>query len=183
MSRDIEGQATDEAKGRLPPEPVMDGRDQQSPGAGDEMTDKPMVMTPQDRPSPLDVFATDVTVLAAASRLGCYGITHQQGAEGTGPPPHRHDWDEAFYVLTGEITFRCGDDTYACPPGTLVHVPRNTVHAFTYGPGGGSMIELTSRDSRSAETFTDVDAEIESTNPDFPKAIEVLRRNGVNVAP
>ena len=143
---------------------------------------KYMVITPNDRSASLKVFGTDVTVLAAASQIGGYGITHQQGEEGSGPPPHSHGWDEAFFVLTGEITFQCSDEMYLCPPGTLVHVPRNTVHAFTYGSGGGSMLEFTSSESKSAEMFTEVDAEIDSANPDIPRALEILRRNGVTVA-
>ncbi|MGE0484486.1 MAG: cupin domain-containing protein [Gammaproteobacteria bacterium] len=134
------------------------------------------------RPAALNVFDTEVTVLAAASQVGGYGITHQQGAEGSGPPPHSHGWDEAFFVLTGEITFRCADEVHLCRSGTLVHVPRGTVHAFTYGAGGGSMLEFTSRESRAAEMFTEVDAEIDPAAPDIAKALEVLRRNGVTVA-
>jgi len=139
------------------------------------------VIALEDRAEALDVFGTEVTVLAFASQNGCYGITHQCGAEGSGPPPHCHPWDEAFFVLAGEITFRCGDETYVCSPGTLVHVPRNTVHAFTYGAGGGSMLEVTSRESRAAEMFTEVDAEIDAGNPDIAKALAILQRNGVTV--
>jgi len=143
---------------------------------------KPSVTTPNDRPPSLNVFGTDVTVLAAASQNGGYGITHQQGEQGSGPPPHSHGWDEAFFVLSGEISFQCGDETYLCSPGTLVHVPRNTVHAFQYGAGGGSMLELTSRESQAAEMFTQVHAEIDPVNPDIGMALEILARNGVTVA-
>ena len=48
-----------------------------------------------------------MTVLASNAATQSYGITLQQGEEGTGPPPHSHDWDEAFYVLKGEIHFLC----------------------------------------------------------------------------
>lgn len=47
-------------------------------------------------------------MLASNAATQSYGITLQQGAEGTGPPPHSHDWDEAFYVLKGEIHFLTG---------------------------------------------------------------------------
>lgn len=139
------------------------------------------VITPATRPAALDVFGTQVTVLAAASASGCYGVTWQAGPEGSGPPPHSHGWDESFYVLSGEIRFRCGDEHYVCPAGTLVHVPRDTVHAFTYGAGGGAMLEITSRDSRSAEMFRAVDAAIDAANPDILRALEVLREHGVSV--
>ncbi len=143
---------------------------------------KHIVTTPDNRPPSLTVFGTDVTVLAAASQTGGYGITHQQGEEGSGPPPHSHGWDEAFFVLSGEISFQCGDETHLCSPGTLVHVPRHTIHAFKYGAGGGSMLELTSRESRAAELFTQVDAGIDPANPDIGMALEILARNGVTVA-
>ena len=141
-----------------------------------------VVIAATNRPRALDVLGTKVTVLASSSKTDCYGITFQEGEEGSGPPPHSHDWDESFYVLSGIIHFRCGDEMHDCKTGTLVHVPRNTIHGFNYGKGGGSMIEITSRDSNAAEMFADVDAEIGAENPDIPLALEILKRNGVNIA-
>lgn len=140
-----------------------------------------VVTTAADRPRPLNVVGTKVTVLAAASQNGAYGITFQEGEEGSGPPPHRHDWDEAFYVISGLVHFTCGDDAYDCAAGTLVHIPRNTVHGFNYGAGGGTMLELTSHDGTSSEMFTAVDATIDPDKPDFEKMLEVIQRNGVTV--
>jgi mannose-6-phosphate isomerase-like protein (cupin superfamily) len=145
------------------------------------MHDKAIVITPATRPAALDVFGTHVTVLAAASESGCYGLTCQSGPEGAGPPPHHHPWDESFFVLSGEVRFRCGDEEHVCPPGSLVHVPRNTVHAFSYGAGGGSMLEITSENSRAAEMFRAVDAAIDAANPDIPRALAVLNEHGVSV--
>lgn len=144
--------------------------------------DKHFVMPSEQRPEALDVLGTKVTVLAAASATNCYGMTFQEGEEGTGPPPHCHDWDETFYVLSGEIHFICGEENHACLPGTLVHVPRNTVHGFNYGKGGGSMMEITSRDSRSSEMFTAIDAGVDPQAPDIPKILEILANNGVTVS-
>ena len=49
---------------------------------------------------------------------------------GAGPPLHHHDFDETFYVLEGELTFRLGEETLTLGPGELVHVPRGAVHTF-----------------------------------------------------
>jgi quercetin dioxygenase-like cupin family protein len=143
--------------------------------------DKHFVMPQAKRPRALNVVGTKVTVLAASSATQAYGMTFQQGQEGSGPPPHSHDWDEAFYVLSGEIHFQCGDEKHTCSPGTLVHVPRNTVHGFTYGKGGGSMLEITSRDSKAAEMFMAIDAAIDPQAPDIPRTLQVLEDNGVTV--
>lgn len=141
-----------------------------------------VVIPTTDRPRALDVLGTKVSVLASSSKTDCYGITFQEGEEGSGPPPHSHNWDESFYVTSGIIHFRCGDEIHECGSGTLVHVPRNTIHGFNYGKGGGSMIEITSRDSKAAEMFAEVDAEIDAGDPDIPKALGILKRNGVTIA-
>lgn len=140
-----------------------------------------VVVRPDQRPRALRVAGTEVTVLASNAATQSYGITLQEGAEGSGPPPHRHDWDEAFYVLDGEIHFQCAGSAYACDAGTFVHVPRGTVHAFSYGAGGGRMLEITGAGARAADMFAAVDREVPAGAPDVPKLIDVLGRNGVTV--
>ena len=146
------------------------------------MSIRHFVLTPEQHEPALNVVGTHVTVLAHNAATHSYGITLQQGDEGTGPPPHRHDWDEAFYVLKGEIRFMCDGNEYACRAGTLVHVPRGTVHAFSYRNGGGQLLEITGAGARAAQMFTAVDKEIEPGPPDVPKLLDVLERNGVMVA-
>ena len=107
------------------------------------MSRKSLVVKPNDRETALDVIGTKVTVLASTADTQDQQITLQSGSEGTGPPPHSHDWEESFYVTMGQVRFTCGAETTICPAGTLVHVPAGTVHAFSYGPGGGEMLEIT----------------------------------------
>lgn len=47
-----------------------------------------------------------------------------------GPPLHRHDFDEAFYVLEGELTFQLRDELLTAGPGELVFAPRNVPHTL-----------------------------------------------------
>ena len=47
-----------------------------------------------------------------------------------GPPLHRHDFDEAFYVLDGELTFQIDGVLTTGTPGALRFAPRNVVHAL-----------------------------------------------------
>jgi quercetin dioxygenase-like cupin family protein len=146
------------------------------------MSVRPFVLRPDQHQPALNVAGTLVTVLASNAATQSYGITLQQGEEGTGPPPHSHDWDEAFYVLKGEINFLCDGNAHTCGAGTLVHVPRGTVHGFSYGSGGGQMLEITGDGALAAQMFTAVDNEIPPGPPDVPKLLDVLKRNGVTVA-
>lgn len=140
------------------------------------------VLTPDRHQRALNVVGTQVTVLASNAVTQSYGITLQRGDEGTGPPPHSHDWDEAFYVLSGEIQFLCDGQAHVCLPGTFVHIPRGTVHGFQYGKGGGQMLEITGENARAAQMFAAVDQAIPLGPPDIPKLLQVLEQNGVTVA-
>ncbi len=45
---------------------------------------------------------------------------------------HVHDGeDEMFYVIAGELTGTCGDDTWCALAGSFVFVPRGTPHSLT----------------------------------------------------
>ena len=147
------------------------------------MKTQPFVLTPGDYDPPLNVLGTKVTVLASNAATQSYEITLQQGDEGTGPPLHSHNWDESFYVLKGQVEFSWTDKTVMCMPGTLVHVPAGTIHGFRYGPGGGEMLELTGQGGTATQMFTAINNEIPLGPPDIPKVLEVLKQNGVTVAP
>ena len=50
---------------------------------------------------------------------------------GAGPPLHVHDReDECFYVLNGELSIRCGGDTFDASAGSFVFLPRDRPHRF-----------------------------------------------------
>ena len=51
-------------------------------------------------------------------------------AHSAGPPLHTHDFDEAFYMLEGELIFQVEDELSAKGAGELVFAPRNVAHAL-----------------------------------------------------
>ena len=85
-------------------------------------------------------------------------------------------------MLSGKIQFLCDGLTYECLPGTLVHIPRGTVHGFQYGEGGGQLLEITGENAGAAEMFAAVDQASPPGPPDVPKLLRVLEQNGVTVA-
>ena len=141
----------------------------------------PIVVSPDQAPAPLKIVGEEVTVLASGEQTGSYEIFRQQGPEGSGPPPHSHPWDEAFYVTEGQVHFAVGDEQdLIATPGTLVHIPGGTAHWFRFGPGGGEMISITSRAGASA-FFTQVDAEVSPTNPDLGALIGIASTHKLDV--
>ena len=142
----------------------------------------PFIVMPGQAPRPLLNVGEKVTVLASGAQTGGYEIFLQIGAEGSGPPPHSHPWDESFYVIKGEIAFGIDTSEKIAVPGTLVHLPAGTTHWFRFGKGGGEMISMTSREGAS-RLFADLDREISPEQPDLGKLVEIGRRHGVAVVP
>jgi uncharacterized cupin superfamily protein len=49
---------------------------------------------------------------------------------GGGPPPHRHDFEEMFTLLEGELEFTFRGKSHTGRTGSTVNVPANAPHAF-----------------------------------------------------
>src|SRR3954470_10435476 len=47
-----------------------------------------------------------------------------------GPPLHTHDFDEAFYMLEGELIFQVDEDLTTKTAGEVSFAPRNMPHAL-----------------------------------------------------
>jgi len=145
------------------------------------MPAEPFIVAPKDHPPALDVVGEHITVLASGEATGSYEIFLQRGPEGSGPPPHSHPWDEAFFVMKGQIDFGVGPESTTASPGTLVHLPAGSVHWFRFGKGGGEMISMTSRPGAS-KLFADLAREVSPQSPDAGKLAEVGSRHGLKVA-
>jgi quercetin dioxygenase-like cupin family protein len=78
---------------------------------------------PADRPTPH-------IHLRSEQSGGQVSVIETAPAPGAGPPLHHHDFDEAFYVMEGELTFRLRDETVTARAGDLVFAPRGVVHTF-----------------------------------------------------
>jgi quercetin dioxygenase-like cupin family protein len=67
----------------------------------------------------------------AATTAGGFGLIESVIPPGFSPPMHIHHLeDESYFVLDGELTVRCGDETYAASAGSFVFLPRDVPHTF-----------------------------------------------------
>jgi quercetin dioxygenase-like cupin family protein len=144
------------------------------------MSHEPMVIAPEDRSRSLNVVGEQVTVLASGEQTGSFELFFQSGPEGCGPPPHSHPWDEAFYVLRGEIHFLVDGVERTAGAGTTVFVPAGTQHCFQLGAGGAEALSITSRSGASA-MFTQLDAEISPDAPDLGQLVAIALTHGLTV--
>lgn len=145
------------------------------------MTARPFIVAPRDYAPALNIVGEQLTVLASGEATDGYEIFLQRGAEGSGPPPHSHPWDESFFVIKGQVDFGIDAESTTASAGTLVHLPAGTVHWFRFGKGGGEMLSMTSRLGAS-QMFADLAREVDPVNPDLGKLADVGARHGLKVA-
>jgi mannose-6-phosphate isomerase-like protein (cupin superfamily) len=67
----------------------------------------------------------------AESTGGAFGLVEAVGPAGSSPPLHiHHREDEAFWLLEGALTVRCGDRTFSVEAGSFTFLPRGVPHTF-----------------------------------------------------
>jgi quercetin dioxygenase-like cupin family protein len=66
---------------------------------------------------------------------GKYTLIDMHVPSGGGPPPHRHDFEEMFTVLEGEVEISFRDEHLVAKAGETVNVPANAPHAFRNATG------------------------------------------------
>jgi quercetin dioxygenase-like cupin family protein len=77
-----------------------------------------------------DARRTPEVLLRSEHSGGRVSIIETAPRPGVGPPPHRHDFDEAFYVMAGELVFQLGDELRTVGPGELAFAPAGVPHTY-----------------------------------------------------
>ncbi|MBV8300578.1 MAG: cupin domain-containing protein [Candidatus Dormibacteraeota bacterium] len=58
-------------------------------------------------------------------------IEHHVGPGASAPLHVHHDVDDSFYLLSGQLALRCGDETFAAKAGDYVSLPKGVPHALS----------------------------------------------------
>src|SRR5580658_446491 len=73
---------------------------------------------------------TYTILLTGGDTAGRYCLVDMHVPPGGGPPPHRHDFEESFTVLEGEIEAVFRDAKSVVRAGETIHIPANAPHQF-----------------------------------------------------
>ena len=74
---------------------------------------------------------TYTILLTGEDTAGRYTLIDMHVPPGGGPPPHRHDFEEMFTVLDGEVEATFRGETVVLRVGETINVPANAPHSFT----------------------------------------------------
>ena len=92
-----------------------------------------LVVASADEPTAvhLSVVGNTYTILVSGEdTAGRYSLIDMYVPPGGGPPPHRHDFEESFTVLEGEIEATFRGEKLSLRAGQVIQIPANAPHQF-----------------------------------------------------
>ncbi len=89
-----------------------------------------------------------------------------------GPGPHRHDFEEMFYLLEGEIEFTFRGKKQTVKQGMTVNIPANAPHFFTNPEGKRARMLCMCAAAGQEEFFMAIGKAVESRTTPAPKLSE-----------
>ncbi len=78
---------------------------------------------------------TYTILVTGAQTAGRYCLIDMLVPPGGGPPPHRHDCEEMFTLLEGELEFSFRGTKQTARAGTTLNIPANAPHSFVNRSG------------------------------------------------
>jgi quercetin dioxygenase-like cupin family protein len=142
------------------------------------MQNTPVVKSRDVRP--LSVLGTEVRFLCeAVDTRQAWSLMEVTLPMGSGPPPHRHDWDEAYFVTAGEVEFTVGEERFSAKAGDFVYTPGGVVHGFRGVSNLDARVLIFDVPAHAGAFFKRVDREVEELPRDLPKIFGIGRETGI----
>jgi len=111
---------------------------------------------------------TYTVLLKGSDTAGRYTLIDMHVPPGGGPPPHRHDFEEMFSVLEGEIEITFRGEVLVARAGETVNVPANAPHSFRNASGAPARMLCMCSPAGQEEFFMEVGAPVASRTAAAP---------------
>ena len=125
-----------------------------------------------------DAIACKATAADTGSAWEAFEITARAGS---GVPLHKHDWDEAYFILDGQLDFQVGEEEVTAATGCFVRIPAGTVHGLANAGPGACRYLLWVAPASVGEFFREIH-EASSGALDMDTIVAIADRHGVELA-
>lgn len=109
---------------------MPDTQPQYPPIPADDFSRKLVSANPDELPHIGLVGDTYTVTVSGDDTNGRFCVVDMHIPPGGGPPPHRHDFEETFIVLDGEIEASFRGNKSVIHAGETIHIPANAPHRF-----------------------------------------------------
>lgn len=130
----------------------------------------------------LQVLQDTVRVLAqGAITDGRYEMFEVRGPQGSGQPPHRHPWSEAYFVIEGELDVYVEGRSAKAEAGSFAIAPADSAHTYRVASPTARFIVVTTGQQASV-FFEAMDREIGFPPKSLDDVRRVAGRHGIRLA-
>jgi quercetin dioxygenase-like cupin family protein len=131
----------------------------------------------------LNVLGTGLRFLCGADKTDrAWSLMEVEVPQGAGAPPHRHPWDEAYYILDGSITFIVDGNQQTLSAGDFVYLPAGTQHGFQGASSRSARTLIFDAPAHAESFFRDLDREVKDLPRDLPKLSQIAERHQIHMA-
>jgi quercetin dioxygenase-like cupin family protein len=132
----------------------------------------------------LSVIGAEVRFLCRAADTGkAWSLMETRIPKGMGPTPHHHPWDEAYYVIAGELDFQVGDRAERVRAGDFLYAPGGTVHAFHGASEEPARLLIFDAPAHAEMFFKELEREVRQLPDDLRKMPAIGERHHVTFLP
>ena len=130
---------------------------------------------------------TYTILLTGEDTGGRYTLVDMHVPQGGGPPPHRHDFEEMFHVLEGEIEATFRGEKSVVRAGETINIPANAPHSFTNASERPARLLCVCAPSGQEEFFMRVGVPVEGRTTTPPELVDAEQaaflKNAQELAP
>ena len=131
----------------------------------------------------LSVLGTRLNFLCDAEHTGhAWSLMEVRLPRDAGPPPHHHDWAEAYYVVEGEVEFQLDAERVVLRDGDFLYTPPGRLHGFRGLSEAGSRLLVFDAPAHAGGFFREVDRETRAGG-DAAQVPQIGARHGIHFAP
>jgi quercetin dioxygenase-like cupin family protein len=153
----------------------------------DDLERKLVTKKDEDPPHIGLVGDTYTILLRGEDTAGRYCLIDMHVPPGGGPPPHRHDFEETFTVVEGEVEVTFRGEKVVARVGETVHIPANAPHQFHNSSEKAARLFCICAPAGQERFFEEVGVRVSSRTEAPPKmdaeAQEKFKKKSLELAP
>ncbi len=131
----------------------------------------------------LNVLGTQVRFLCESQHTGnAWSLMELTVPKDGGPPLHEHDWDEAYFIIAGEVCFLLGTEEFIARPGDFIYAPGGTPHGFHGASATDARMLIFDAPAHAGAFFRQVDREVSELPRELARVLDIGARNGIRFA-
>lgn len=127
------------------------------------------------------VLADSIREIASHESTGEGEVFELSGPRDSGPPPHRHGWSEAYYVLDGRVEVQVDGRVTVLERGDYAFAPAQSAHAYRILSEEARMLVLTGS-AGAGRFFASMDRAAAEPGFSMDRAVEVAMASGLSLA-